>query len=80
LKLPNLGIIPVYDKEANRTIWVNTSSKTLLNQLSTHFSGNQAQLEKFSRQNKVNYLSVNTEEDFVPSLVKLFRVRNIRQK
>jgi uncharacterized protein (DUF58 family) len=80
IKLPNLGIIPVYDKETNRTIWVNTSSKTLINQLSTHFSGNHAYLEKFSRQNKVNYLSVNTEEDFVPRLVKLFRIRNIRQK
>jgi hypothetical protein len=78
--LPNLGIIPVYDKETNRTIWVNTSSKTLINQLTTHFSGNHAYLEKFSRQNKVNYLPVNTDEDFVPRLVKLFRIRNIRQK
>jgi uncharacterized protein (DUF58 family) len=80
LQLPDLGIIPVYDKEANKTIWVNTSSKSLFHQLSSHFSGNHAQLEKFSRQHKVNYLPVNTEEDFVPSLVKLFRIRNIRHK
>jgi uncharacterized protein (DUF58 family) len=80
LQLPDLGIIPVYDKEANKTIWVNTSSKSIFQQLSSHFSGNQAQLEKFSRQHKVNYLPVNTQDDFVPRLVKLFRVRNIRQK
>jgi uncharacterized protein (DUF58 family) len=80
VQLPNLGIIPVYDKETNKTIWIDTSSKTLTQNLFTHFSGNHAQLEKFSRQNKVNYLPVNTEEDFVPRLVKLFRVRNIRQR
>jgi uncharacterized protein (DUF58 family) len=80
IQLPNLGIIPVYDKETNKTLWIDTSSKTMTQQLSAHFSGNQAQLEKFSRQNKVNYLPVNTEEDFVPRLVKLFRVRNIRQR
>ncbi len=76
LHLPKLGIIPVYDKETSQTIWINTSSRSLFSQLSHHFSGNYAQLDKFSRQNKVNYLAVDTAEDFVPRLVHLFKVRN----
>lgn len=80
IKLPNLGIIPVYDMESKRTLWMDTSSTLLQKSISTYFSGNQAYLEKFCRQNKVNYLFIDTSEDFVPRLVKLFKVRNIRQK
>ena len=31
--LPNLGIIPIYDKESRKTVWVNTSSRDFRNKL-----------------------------------------------
>jgi uncharacterized protein (DUF58 family) len=80
INLPKLGIIPVYDKETRRTLWINTSSKDLRKDISSYFSNNQSFLERFCRQNKVNYLFIDTSEDFVPKLVRLFKVRNIRQK
>ncbi|QHT67456.1 DUF58 domain-containing protein [Rhodocytophaga rosea] len=80
INLPKLGIIPVYDKETRRTLWVDTSSKDLRKNITGYFSKNQSYLERFCRQNKVNYLFIDTSEDFVPKLVRLFKVRNVKQK
>jgi uncharacterized protein (DUF58 family) len=79
VQVPNLGIIPVYDKESKQTLWVDTSSEKFRKEISKQFAANHSQLEKFCRQHKANYLAVNTEEDFVPRLVKLFKVRNIKK-
>lgn len=78
IKLPKLGIIPIQDKESKRTIWINTSSQEFQKNYKSHFSSNQSNLEKFCRKNKANYLAISTEDDFVPKLVKLFKVRNIK--
>jgi hypothetical protein len=80
VELPKLGIIPVYDKESKRTLWIDTSSKILRKNISSYFSSNQSYLEKFCRQHRVNYLLVDTSEDFVPKLVRLFKVRNIKHR
>jgi len=74
---PKLGIIPVYDKESGRTVWVNTSSADFRQAWQHDFLGKKGQLEKLCRQNGANYLAVRTDEDFVPPLVRLFKVRNL---
>ena len=33
-------------------------------------------LADFCRRKDINYLSVNTQEDYVPNLIKLFKHRN----
>jgi hypothetical protein len=33
-------------------------------------------LEKFSRKHQINYLNLTTDEDYVPKLLRLFKVRN----
>jgi uncharacterized protein (DUF58 family) len=73
--LPSLGIIPLYDQESRKTIWLNTSSKAFKREMNGIFHDNQVCLEQLCKQYKASYLAVNTEEDFVPKLVKLFRVR-----
>ena len=73
--LPSLGIIPLYDRESRRTIWLNTSSGAFKRELNGIFRTNQARLEQLCKQYQANYLAINTEEDFVPRLVKLFKVR-----
>ncbi len=75
-KLPSLGIIPLFDKESQKTIWVNTSSSFFRKKLSRSFSQNQNELRDFCSRNQVNYLNINTREDYVPSLIKLFQLRN----
>ena len=74
--LPNLGIVPVYDKESKKTIWVNTSSTDFRKKLEKRYQNNQESLEKTCRKHQVNYLAINTRENYVPQLIKLFKIRN----
>jgi len=75
-KLPSLGIIPMYDNESQKTIWVNTSFNLFRNKLGQSFNENQARLTDFCKRNQVNYLAVDTRTDYVPQLIKLFKLRN----
>lgn len=77
-KMPNLGIVPLLEKESGKTLWVNTSSGNFKNIINKTYGKNTAELEDFCHRNDVNYLSIETGEDYVPKLVKLFRHRNKR--
>ncbi len=75
-ELPKLGIIPVLDKETKKTIWVNTSFGGFREAIAAHHGERQDELVNFSRKHQINFISVDTNEDYVPKLLKLFRVRN----
>ncbi|BDC98470.1 DUF58 domain-containing protein [Persicobacter psychrovividus] len=79
-KLPRLGIIPLYDKESEKTIWVNTSSAHFRNKIANKYGGNQNKLKELCQKYEANYLRIDTEEDYVPQLIKLFKVRNLSKK
>jgi uncharacterized protein (DUF58 family) len=74
--LPKLGIVPLYDRESGKTIWMNTSSPFFRNNLHNNFKGKKTDLEKLCRKQNANYILIDTREDYVPRLVRLFRVRN----
>jgi uncharacterized protein (DUF58 family) len=74
--LPKLGIVPVYDKESKKTVWVNTSFGNFRSKVKTNYEENEIELMKFSKKHQINFISVDTEEDYVPKLLKLFKVRN----
>ena len=73
--LPRLGIIPLYDAEKQRTTWVNTSSKQYREDMANRFQSRSVELEKLCHQNRADYISINTQEDYVPALIRLFKVR-----
>lgn len=75
-ELPKLGIIPLYDKESKRTLWLNTSSSVFRSSLKKTYGDTMSDLETISRKNNANYLSVYTDEDYVPKLIRLFKTRN----
>ena len=79
-KLPSLGIIPLYDKEAKKRVWVNTSSPGFRENVSKFYSQNQQALADLCHRNDINYLHIHTHEDYVPQLIKLFRIRNQYRK
>ena len=74
--LPKLGIIPVLDKESKKTFWINTSFGDFRDRLTNTHNARQEELVKFSRKHQVNYLNITTDEDYVPKLLRLFKVRN----
>lgn len=79
-QLPNLGIVPVYDQESRKTVWVNTSSKDFRKKLEKTYTLNKCELEKFCRKNQINYLEINTKDNYIPQLIKLFKIRNKTMK
>ncbi len=78
--LPNLGIIPVYDKESRKTVWVNTSSRDFRNKLEKRYSTNKDDLQMFCRKHQINYVEINTKDYYIPQLIKLFKLRNKSMK
>lgn len=75
-RLPKLGIIPVLDKETRRTLWINTSFGDFRHKISQRHEQRKDELESFSRKHQINYLALDTEQDYVPLLLRLFKVRN----
>lgn len=73
---PKLGIIPLYDQESGKTIWMNTSSNEFKKRMDLRYHNNQNELQKLCLRNKANYVNIQTDEDYVPKLIKLFKVRN----
>ena len=75
-RLPKLGIIPIIDKETQRTLWVNTSFGDFRKKISDRLTSRKQELEKFSRKHQINFISLDTDEDYVPKLLRLFKIRN----
>ena len=75
-KLPKLGIVPVIDQETRRTLWVNTSFSDFRQKISKRLEDRKHNLERFSRKHQINFISLDTHEDYVPKLLRLFKVRN----
>jgi uncharacterized protein (DUF58 family) len=74
--IPSLGIIPVYDKESQRLIWVNSSSSYFKERYSNKFNQNEDFLKEICKRNQADYLKITTGQDYVAELIKLFKVRN----
>lgn len=79
-KFPKLGIIPLYDKEKQRTVWINTSAPGFRQEVISIFDKNKQDLMEFCKKYEINYLPVDTQKDYVPELIRLFKVRNLRSK
>ncbi len=78
--LPKLGIIPLYEKESKKTIWVNTSSREFRQLIDKSNASGAFDLKDFCKKNQANFLSINTKEDYIPQLIKLFKLRNKSRK
>lgn len=78
VKLPRLGIVPVHDNETNRTVWLNTSSLRFRKALHDQFAQSRARLERLCRQYDADYVPLDAQADFVPTLAELFRARKYR--
>lgn len=76
VNFPALGIMPVLDREQGKTVWLNTSSQLFRNYVQESFVQQRQKLEQFCKQNQVNYLAINTQQDYVPDLIRLFKIRN----
>jgi len=75
-RLPRLGIIPVEDKESGKTLWINTSFGDFRKKISDRLEDRKSQLTAFCKKHQINFISLDTDEDYVPKLLRLFKIRN----
>lgn len=75
-KLPKLGIVPIEDKETRKTLWINTSFGDFRHTIRSRLASRTEELQRFSRKHQINFISLDTSEDYVPKLLRLFKVRN----
>ena len=75
-ELPDVGLMKVVDAETGYEQYIDTSSKRLRDSYRQYWMTRQAQLlETFSKSN-VDSVSIATNEDFVKSLLMLFKQRS----
>ena len=77
---PKIGIVPVYDPETGKRKWLNTSSFNFNKRHSERFQERVIALENFAKQQQVTMTKIDVTEDYVPALVKLFKVHGKQGK
>ncbi|MCS6796418.1 MAG: DUF58 domain-containing protein [Raineya sp.] len=78
IRLPAMGIIPVWDKETKRTLWINTHAKAFKALQKSRFEQISTKLQEIALKNDANYLAIGTQDDFVPKLLELFKKRKTK--
>lgn len=74
-ELPNIGIIKVRDAETGAETYIDTSSQRTRREHHEWWVRNQVLLRNIFTKSNVDNISIRTDEDFVKSLMMLFRRR-----
>lgn len=74
--LPDVGLVNVEDAETGQTVLIDTSDKMLRRAHEAWFVQHQAQLLQTFHSSKVDSVSVATGQDYVKSLLMLFKQRS----
>ena len=75
LEFPDLGLVKVEDPETGEMLWVDTSSKEMMQQLKKEVSIKQLNFQKKLRKFGIDLVSISTDEDFVDPLLSFFKSR-----
>ncbi|MGI4740015.1 MAG: DUF58 domain-containing protein [Janthinobacterium lividum] len=74
-EFPALGIVPLRDAETGVLRWVDTSAASFRATFAAKTQARQLALQTLCRRQRVGFLALRTDEDFVPQLVGLFQRR-----
>ena len=75
-ELPDVGLMKVVDAETGFEQYVDTSSKRLRDSYRKYWMDRQSQLQETFNKSNVDNVSISTNEDFVKSLLMLFKQRS----
>ena len=75
-ELPDVGLMKVVDAETGFEQYVDTSSKRLRDSYRKYWQNRQSQLQETFNKSNVDNVSIATNEDFVKSLLMLFKQRS----
>jgi uncharacterized protein (DUF58 family) len=74
-ELPDVGLIKLKDAETDERIWVDTSDKRLRTSYKHAWGESQLALQKSFTKSGVDMVSMSTSDDYVRTLMKLFKMR-----
>ena len=72
-QLPDLGLIQMYNSETGYTNWVNTSDDSVREQYEKTYLNQQEELIEMFTRLGINYQPLDTNEDYIPKLIRLFK-------
>ena len=75
-ELPDVGLMKVVDSETGYEQYIDTSSKRLRNAYSRYWNTRQQALQESFNRSNVDNVSIATNDDFVKSLLLLFKKRS----
>ena len=75
-ELPDVGLMKVVDAETGFEQYIDTSSKRLRKEYQRYWMNRQGQLDEVFNKSNVDHVSIATNEDFVKSLLLLFKQRS----
>jgi len=74
-RLPNVGLIKLKDAETGAYTWIDTSDEKARNTYRVWWKRLSAQLDNSFKKSGVDYAEINTSQDYVKSLISLFKKR-----
>lgn len=78
ISLPPIGMIKLKDAETGQYIWVDSSSKKVRDTYESWWRTNNNKLDYAFKKSGVDYANINTKEDYVKSLMTLFKKRGLK--
>ncbi len=77
-ELPPIGMIKLKDAETGDYVWVDSSSKRIRKQYADWWQKHSTKLDVMFKKCGVDYVGIDTNEDYVKSLMTLFRKRALK--
>lgn len=77
-KLPPIGMVKLKDAESGEYVWVDSSSKKVRETYERWWRESGQKLDYSFKRSGVDYANINTGEDYVRSLMTLFKKRGLK--
>jgi hypothetical protein len=74
-ELPDIGMIKLKDAETGNYSWVDSSDRKARSIYRKWWLDLSAELDNSFKRSRVDYVSINTNHDYVKSLISLFKKR-----
>ena len=80
LDLLSAGIVPAGFVEGGKGRYINASFPSTRVAILQYYQKKRQAVEDLCHKNDINYLYVNTDIDYIPQLIRLFKVRSFRKR
>lgn len=74
-ELPSIGMVKFKDAESGEYLWVDSSSRKVRDAYQKWWNDYRSKLDIMMKRSGIDYVGINTRDDYVKSLVALFKKR-----